>query len=127
MSQKEHINKLNEEVDSLKLKIIALHREDYIRQAIDIIMKYIVILNPRETAIAIIELFLIGTLNPLTLEGYPSFSIEGPARMLYVLEDEVDKFQEIIDELRDLVPDFIENILVELDDYIEGIFDGFGI
>ena len=127
MSQKEHINRLNEEVDSLKSKIIALHREDYILQAIDIIMKDIALLTPRETAIAIIEIFYIGTLNPLTLEGCPSCSIEGPARMLYILEDEVDKFQEIIDELRDLVPDYIESILIELEDYIEGIFDGFGI
>ena len=122
-----HINSLNEEIDSLKLEIITLHREDYVLQAIDIIMKYIDLLTPRETAIAIIEIFYIGTLNPQTLEGYLSFSIEGPARMLYILEDEVDKFQEIIDELRNLVPDFIENILIELDDYIEGIFDGFGI
>ena len=122
-----HINSLNEEIDSLKLEIITLHREDYVLQAIDIIMKYIDLLTPRETAIAIIEIFYIGNLNPQTLEGYPSFSIEGPARILYILEDEVDKFQEIIDELRNLVPDFIENILIELDDYIEGIFDGFGI
>jgi hypothetical protein len=122
-----HINRLNEEVNTLKSKIIALHREDYVRHAIDIIMKYIDLLNPKETAFAIKELFFIGTLNPLTLEGYPSFSIEGPARMLYVLEDEVDKFQEIIDELRDIAPDSIENILDELHDYIEGIFDGFGI
>ena len=127
MSEKEHLNRFAEKIDSIKSTILEVHRDDYIRHAIDILVKYVDILTPREIAIATNELFFIGTLNPFTLEGYPSFSIEGPARMLYVLEDEVDKFQEIVDELRDLAPDLIENILAELDDYIEGIFDGFGI
>ncbi len=127
MSQKEHLNKINEEINTIKSKVTVLHRDDYIRHAIDLVMKYVDILNPKEIAFAIKELFFVGTLNPLTLEGLPTFSIEGPARTLYVLEDEVESFQEVIDELRDLAPDEIENILAELDDYIEGIFDGFGI
>jgi len=127
MSQKEHINRFAEKIDTVKSTITDVHREDYIKHAIDTLMSYIDILIPREIAVAIKELFFIGSLDPAILEGHPTFSIEGPARTLYVLEDEIENFQEIIDELRFLAPDVIENILAELDDYITGLSDGFGI
>ena len=127
MAEQEIKKKLNDEIKSIIATITNVHREDYIKHAIDTLMKYVDILTTKEIAKVIEELFFIGTIDPSILEGHPTLSTDGPARALFVLEDEVENLQDIIEELRDITPDLIEAILIELDDYIEGIFDGFGI
>ena len=127
MSEENFLEDLRKDIDSTRAQISEVHREEYIKHAIDVLMKYINDLTPLDIAFALKELFFIGTLDPSVLEGHPAFSTEGPARALYILEDYKDKYDSIIEELRNLVPNEIDNILVELEDYTEGIFDGFGI
>ena len=127
MSDDKYLEELRKDIDATRSTITEIHREDYIKHSIDVIMKYFESLTPIDIAFAIKELFFIGSLDPSVLEGHPTFSIEGPARTLYVLEDYDDQFHAVIDELKILVPNEIDNILLELEDYTEGIFDGFGI
>jgi len=127
MSEKEFLEQLRDDIDSTIANINKIHREDYIKRSIDVLTKYIEKLTPIDIAFAIKELFFVDSLDPSVLEGHPSFSIEGPARALYVLEDCVINVQEIIEELKKIAPESIQNILEEYEDYSNGIFDGFGI
>ena len=127
MSEEDYLEKLRNDIDSTRLTITEVHREDYIKNSINLIMKYIDKLTPNDIAFAMKELFFVGSLDPSVLEGRPAFSIEGPARTLYVLEDYVENVQVIIDELRIIAPNLIDEILIELEDYTDGLFDNFGI
>ena len=129
MSEKEFLEQLRDDIDATIAKINSVRREDYIKRSIDVLTssKYIEKLTPIDIAFGIKELFFVDSLDPSVLEGHPSFSIEGPARALYVLEDCVNNLPEIIEELKKIAPESIQNILEEYEDYSNGIFDGFGI
>ncbi|HEY0088336.1 MAG TPA: hypothetical protein VGB37_05795, partial [Candidatus Lokiarchaeia archaeon] len=113
MSEKEFLEQLRDDIDSTIANINKIHREDYIKRSIDVLTKYIEKLTPIDIAFAIKELFFVDSLDPSVLEGHPSFSIEGPARSLYVLEDCVINVQEIIEEVKKIAPESIQNILEE--------------
>lgn len=126
MTENEDKNKIWDEIDSIVLTVTDIHRSDYITHAINVIINNITILSPKEIVLAMKTLFFIGTLDPSVLEGHPTFSIEGPARTLWNLEDHIN-IESVIDELKIISTDLTKEILNELEDFKEGIFDGFGI